>query len=322
MKFGAIVAIFLGLLIILSVTHVLPSFSFAVEIFLAIVFLYNGFKVFRRFKAEHMGSLIFGAILVVDLLIGFNIIKNFRGWGFWELVVAMIGSYIVGWGIVVLFRKSFFRVGKEPSSTRQTINVSRPEEFGELDVELEANLTKVLLMDNSSNGIDANISFDKLSFNGNLQYNMDKNRATLKAKCKAKAGVSSVLSKSRMNMEISSRPLLRVEANLDGADTVLDFSNLNLDRARVKTSLSRLSIIPSTLRDCIIDIDCEVTSLNIRVPKDVGISIVHEGELNWSNFNNLMERERGYVSTNIDRAISTCQINVKSDMSKISIDWI
>ncbi|MFZ2830816.1 MAG: hypothetical protein WAZ22_09260, partial [Mesotoga infera] len=108
----------------------------------------------------------------------------------------------------------------------------------------------------------------------------------------------------------------------DGADTVLDFSNLNLDRARVKTSLSRLSIIPSTLRDCIIDIDCEVTSLNIRVPKDVGISIVHEGELNWSNFNNLMERERGYVSTNIDRASSTCQINVKSDMSKISIDWI
>ncbi len=299
MKFGAIVAIFLGLLIILSVTHVLPSFSFAVEIFLAIIFLYNGFKVFRRFKAEHMGSLIFGAILVADLLIGFNVIKNFRGWGFWELVVAMIGSYIVGWGIVVLFRKSFFRADKEPSSTRQTVNISRPEEFGEIDVEVEANLTKVLLMDNSSNGIDANISFDKLSFNGNLQYNMDKNRATLKARCKAKAGVSSVLSKSRMNME-----------------------NLNLDRARVKTSLSRLSIIPSALRDCIIDIDCEVTSLNIRVPKDVGISIVHEGELNWSNFNNLMERERGYVSTNIDRAISTCQINVKSDMSKISIDWI
>jgi hypothetical protein len=151
---------------------------------------------------------------------------------------------------------------------------------------------------------------------------MDKNRATLKARCKAKAGVSSVLSKSRMNMEISSKPLLRIEASLDGADTVLDFSNLNLDRARVKTSLSRLSIIPSTLRDSIIDIDCEVTSLNIRVPKDVGISIVHEGELNWSNFNNLMERERGYVSTNIDRASSTCQINVKSDMSKISIDWI
>ncbi len=62
--------------------------------------------------------------------------------------------------------------------------------------------------------------------------------------------------------------------------------------------------------------------MNIRTPKDVGLSIIHEGELNWSNFNNLMEREKGYVSTNIDRAVTTCQIIVKSDMSKISIDWI
>jgi len=321
MKFGALFAIFLGILIILSVTHIIPSFAFAIEIFFAIVFLYQGLKIFRRFKAEYMGSLIFGAILVTDLLIGWNVIKGFRGWGFWELVVAMIGSYIVGWGIVTLFRKSF-KLGKTQSSTRQVLNISRPKEFDELEIELEANLTKVLLMDNTSNGIDANVSFDKLSFNGDLKYDMDKARGVLKAKCKAKSGVSSVLSKSRMNLEINADPILRVEATLDGADTVLDFSNLNLDRATIKTSLSRLSIIPSERRDSIIDIDCEVTSLNIRAPKDVGLSIVHEGELNWSNFNNLVEREKGYVSNNIDRAVTTCQINVKSDMSKISIDWI
>jgi len=322
MKFGAIAAIFIGLLIILSVTHVLPSFFFAIQMFFAIVFLYNGLKVFRRFKAEHMGGLIFGGILVFDLLIDADIVKGFSGWSFWALVVAMIGSYIVGWGIVTLFRRSFFRVGKDPVSSRQTINISRPEEFKELEIELEANLTKVLLMDNSANGLDANISYDKLSFNGNLQYNMDRTKATLKAKCKARAGVSSVLSKSRLNMEVSPKALLRLEAVLDGADAVLDFSNLSLDGARIKTSLSRLSVIPSTLKDSIVDIDCEVTSLNIRAPKDVGIMIVHEGELNWSNFNNLMEREKGYVSTNIDRVKTTCQINIKSDMSKISIDWI
>lgn len=322
MRLGALVAIFLGILIILSVTHVLPSFSFAAEIFFAIIFLSNGLKIFKRFKSEHMGSLIFGTILVVDLLIGWNVIKGFGGWGFWELFVAMIGSYIVGWGVVSLFKKSFFRVGREPVSTRQTLNVSRPEEFESLEIELEANLTKVLLMEDTVNGLDANVSFDKLSFNGNLQYNMDKGKGILKAKCKAKAGVSSVLSKSRMNIEISSKPSINLEATLDGADTVFDFSNLNLDSARIKTSLSRLSIIPSTIHDSIVDIDCEVTSLNVRAPKDVGISILHEGELNWSNFNNLMERDRGFVSTNIDRASTTCQINIKSDMSKISIDWI
>ncbi|MBN2252480.1 MAG: hypothetical protein JW701_02195, partial [Kosmotogaceae bacterium] len=236
-------------------------------------------------------------------------------------VVAMIGSYIVGWGIVTLFRKSF-KLGKTPTSTRQVLNVSRPKEFEELEIDIDANLTKVLLMDNTSNGFDANVSYDKLSFNGDLKYDMDKTKGSLRAKCKARSGVSSVLSKSRMNLEVNSEPILRLDATLDGADSVLDFSNLNLDSARIKTSLSRLSIIPSQLRDSIIDIDCEVTSLNIRTPKDVGLSIIHEGELNWSNFNNLMEREKGYVSTNIDRAVTTCQINVKSDMSKISIDWI
>lgn len=321
MRFGALFAIFLGILIILSVTHIIPSFAFTIEIFFAIVFIYHGLKVFRRFKSEHMGSLIFGGILVIDLLIGWNIIKGFRGWGFWELIVAMIGSYIVGWGVVTLFKKSF-KLGKAPSSTRQILNMSRPKEFDELDIELEVNLTKVLLMDNTSNGVDANVSFDRMSFNGDLKYDMDKGKGIVRARCKAKSGVSSVLSKSRMNIEVNSEPVVRVEATLDGADTVLDFSNLNLDRATIKTSLSRLSIIPSQLRDSIVDIDCEVTSLNIRAPKDVALSILHEGELNWSNFNNLMEREKGFVSTNIDKAVTTCQINVKSDMSKISIDWI
>jgi hypothetical protein len=177
-------------------------------------------------------------------------------------------------------------------------------------------------MDNTSNGFDANVSYDKQSFSGDLKYDMDKGKGSLRARCKARSGVSSVLSKSRMNFELNSEPILRLDATLDGADSVFDFSKLNLDSARIKTSLSRLSIIPSQLRDSIIDIDCEVTSLNIRTPKDVGLSIIHEGELNWSNFNNLMEREKGYVSTNIDRAVTTCQIIVKSDMSKISIDWI
>lgn len=321
MKFGALFAIFLGMLIILSVTHVIPSFSFAIEIFLAIIFLYQGLKVFKRFKPEHMGSLIFGGILFTDLLIGWNVIKGFRGWGFWELVVAMIGSYIVGWGIVTLFKRSF-KLGETPNSTRQVLNVSRPKEFEELEIDIDANLTKVLLMDNTSNGFDANVSYDKQSFSGDLKYDMDKGKGSLRARCKARSGVSSVLSKSRMNFELNSEPILRLDATLDGADSVFDFSKLNLDSARIKTSLSRLSIIPSQLRDSIVDIDCEVTSLNIRTPKDVGLSIIHEGELNWSNFNNLMEREKGYVSTNIDRAVTTCQINVKSDMSKISIDWI
>lgn len=323
MKFSALIAIFLGVMIILSVTNFVSlSFGFVVEAFFAALFTYEGLKIFRRFKGEHLGSIIFAAILIIDLF-------NFWGidWNFWELVVAMIGSYMVGWGVVSLFKKGFFRVvtnTNEVKSSRQNITLSRPLEVPEYDIEIEANLTKVLVLDteDAEKAFDSSIFFDKSSFTGNLQYNKEGDTGLIKAKCKARSGVSSVLSKSRLNLEINSEPLVHLDAKLDGADSILDFSNLKMDIAKIKTNLSRISIVPSKVIDSRIEIDCEVTSLNIRIPKDVGIVISHDGELNWSNFNDLIEREMGYVSRNIDSAKFTCQLFVKSDMSKLSIEWI
>lgn len=318
MKIGAIIAIFIGIVIILSgISSIAISFWFVVQLIFAALFLNSGVKVFKYPSGEHLGSLIFSGILIIDAFSIWGV-----DWGFWELFLAMIGSYLVGWGLMSIFGNSRF-MRRTPKSSRQNLSISRPLEADEYNVDIDANLTKVLLLDTQRNkGIDATISFDKKSFSGNLNYNKEGNSAVIKAKCKAKAGVSSVLTKSRINVELNSSPVIKFNATLDGVDAVLDFSNIKLDNASIKSNISRLSIVPSKLRDSRIDIDCEITSLNLRVPREVGVIIVHQGELNWNSFDELVYRENGYVSRNIETAKKVCQLFIKSEMSKLSIDWI
>ncbi|AKI97486.1 hypothetical protein [Kosmotoga pacifica] len=318
MKIGAIIAIFIGVIIILSgVSTISISFWFVVQLIFAALFLNSGVKVFRYPSGEHFGSLIFSGILIIDAFGLWGV-----DWNFGELFLAMIGSYLVGWGLMSIFGSTRF-MKKSPKSSRQSLSISRPVEAEEYEVDIDTNLTKVLLVDTQRDkGIDATLNFDKKSFSGTLHYNKEGNIAKIKAKCKAKAGVSSVLTKSRMNIELSSVPIVKFSAALDGVDAVLDFSNIKLDTATIKSNISRLSIVPSKLRDSRIDIDCEITSLNLRVPKDVGLTIVHQGELNWNNFDELIYREDGYISRNIETAKSVCQVFIKSEMSKLSIDWI
>ncbi len=321
MKLGGLIALFLGVLIIISVMDILPvTFWLAVGIVFAVMFLYDGLKVFIRFRGQHMGSLVFAIILIIRLF-------NLWGvtWGFWQLFVAMIGSYMVGYGVVSLFRRGILHSKRIPEASRQELTLSRSLEAENYEVDIEADLTKVLLMstsEDSDKGFDAQLNYDKTCFTGSLNYDKNSDKARVRAKCKARAGVDSVLSKSRLNLELNSKPVVTVEARLDGADTVMDFSNVNLDSATIKTDLSRLSVIPSKIRDSRVDIRCDVASVNFRVPKTVGLIIVHEGDLNWRDFEGLVERDKGYASDNLDEAITTCQIFIKSDMSKISVDWI
>ncbi|MFO7882081.1 MAG: hypothetical protein R6U52_06045 [Kosmotogaceae bacterium] len=319
MKLGAIVAIFLGVLIILSGVDMIDiSFWLIVELIFAAAFLNNGIKVFRDFTGEHLGSLIFSGVLIIDAFKLWGI-----EWSFWQLILALIGSYLVGWGIATTFKNTRFAKSRI-KTTRQNLSISRPLEFEKQKLDIDTNLTKVLLLDSKKEnvGIESNLSFDKKNFSGNLQYDMKNKEAVTTAKCKARAGVSSVLSKSRLDIELSRKAFLDLTAHLDATDVVLDFSNLRLENAKITTNLSRISLVPSKVHDSRIDIGCEVSSLTLRVPSEVSVTIHHEGELNWSNFDNMIPREDSYVSKNISTAQHNCQLFIKSDMSKLSIEWI
>jgi hypothetical protein len=319
MKLGAIIAIFLGVLIILSGVDIIDiSFWLIVELIFAAAFLNNGIKVFRDFTGEHLGSLIFSGVLIIDAFALWGI-----KWTFWQLILALIGSYLIGWGVATTFKNTRF-AKRRVKTTRQNLSVSRPLEFERQKLDIDTNLTKVLLMDSEKEnaGIETNLSFDKKNFSGNLQYDLKNKEAITSAKCKARAGVSSVLSKSRLDIELSRKAFLDLTAHLDAADVVFDFSNLRLENAKITTNLSRISLVPSRVHDSRIDIGCEVSSLTLRVPSEVSVAIHHQGELNWSNFDNMIPREDSYVSKNISTAEHNCQLFIKSDMSKLAIEWI
>lgn len=99
MKIGAIIAIFIGVIIILSgVSTISISFWFVVQLIFAALFLNSGVKVFRYPSGEHFGSLIFSGILIIDAFGLWGV-----DWNFGELFLAMIGSYLVGWGLMSIF---------------------------------------------------------------------------------------------------------------------------------------------------------------------------------------------------------------------------
>jgi len=87
---GAFVSILIGVIILLGIVfEITISFSIALEIFFGIVFLADGFKVFKHPKNDKIGSLIFGSILIMD---AFNLFSE--NLSFWQIILLMIASYL------------------------------------------------------------------------------------------------------------------------------------------------------------------------------------------------------------------------------------
>ncbi len=318
MKIGAFIAIFFGIIIISSVVAFSLDFGMIFEMIFAAAFLYNGLKTFKSFRGENLGSLIFATILILDMF------KVFGPWNFWQLFFMMIGSFLIGWGIVEIIKRSISKKENNYSS-RKSLFIKRPEgEIEECNLEIDSNLTKVILMrtTNEKDGIISSLSFDKSCFSGQLNYDMNDKKGFLKAKIKARSGVSSVISKARLETEISENVLLKVNANLDGLDGVFDFSSLKLDSAKFKTNLTRLTIIPSKIIDSRIDINCDVTTLNLKIPKETALIVSQRGEMNWNDYNNLLIKDDKFYSRNIDNSDVRCHVFLNSDMSKLNIEWI
>ena len=318
MKIGAFIAIFFGIIIISSVVAFSLDFGMIFEMLFAAAFLYNGLKTFKSFRGENLGSLIFATILILDMF------KVFGPWNFWQLFFMMIGSFLIGWGIVEIIKRSISRKENNYSS-RKSLFIKRPEgEIEECNLEIDSNLTKVILMKatNEKDGIISSLNFDKSCFSGQLNYDMNDKKGFLKAKIKARSGVSSVISKARLETEISQNILLKVNANLDGLDGVFDFSSLKLDNAKFKTNLTRLTIIPSKIIDSRIDINCDVTTLNLKIPKETALIVSQRGEMNWNDYNNLLIKDDKFYSRNIDNSDVRCHVFLNSDMSKLNIEWI
>ncbi len=319
MNLKALLIVIIGILIILSVTLLFPiSFWTFLECIFAFGFLVLGLKIFKIVKSEYLGSLIFSGFLIFDIL---NRIFKFmpHTWNFWQLIGLLIGSYLLSWGLTEILKKS----GKSNSLQRlstQNIEIKKAGSFQKFDLDIDLSLTRLLLVDNGNNsGFYSNLKFEKNYFNGSLEHKIENTSCTINAKCISKNESIKDVNKSIMNLELNEGSDITGTLKIDASDGIFDFSKLKLRKLDIKSTLSRISITLSSISSSDINIDSDVTSININIPKNVGIKINTNIFENFRGIENFEIDGDKIISRNILNCTYISEINLNSDMSKIAL---
>lgn len=319
MNIKGFLIVIIGVLIILSVTIFFPiSFWTFLECIFAFGFFAFGLKIFKRFKSEYLGSLIFSGFLIFDIL---NRIFNFmdRTWNFWQLIGLLIGSYLLSWGLSEIVRKSV-KSSSIQKFTNQNLELKKQEKYDNFFLDIDLNLTRLLLVDNGSEeGFYSNLKFEKTQFKGTLDNKVENSNCTLISKCKNKNDSIKGINKSIMNLEMNSFSVISGDINIDASDAILDFSKLKLKELNITSNLSRISLTLSSVFSGEITITSDVTSININIPKKAGVKIETNTFENLKGTENFEMSEDKIISKDILNCTFVSTIKLNSDMSKITL---
>ncbi len=319
MKIKGFLIVIIGILIILSVTIFFPiSFWTFLECIFAFGFLSFGLRIFKRFKSEYLGSLIFSGFLIFDIL---NRIFKFmeRTWNFWQLIGLLIGSYLLSWGLTEIVKKSV-KSSSIQKFTNQNFELSKQEKFENFFLDIDLNLTRLLLVDNGNEkGFYSNLKFEKNYFKGSLDDKIENSNCTLISKCNNKNDSIKGINKSIMNLEMNSYSNISGDIKIDASDGILDFSKLKLKELLITSNLSRISLTLSSKFSSEITINSDVTSININIPKKVGVKIETNSYENLKGIENFEVNQDEIISKDILNCTYVSKIKLNSDMSKITI---
>jgi len=311
---GRIILIALGILIILSVIfeEFLMNFSL-LEFFFGVIFLSGGLTFFKKGGIETLGNLIFGIILLIDTFELFPTSLNF-----WQLILLMIASYIIAAGFNGLFhiRKPHMKVNKS------IISENLPPNFTGDTLELSTDVDwSVLTIDSSKIGTPVKI---KASIDNDI-YSFKQEHDFSKVNIFNKLKVSNVKVPERANIIVYLNENINYNyrAKLNVSVAFFDLRQIKTREVRIKSTASKITLIPSQKDNIMVDIDSEVSSINIKLPQDVALILNQIGDLNFKNFGRMYQREDGtYVSDNFSEASYTCYLNISSEVSRLNIEFI
>ncbi len=315
MKSGGVIAILLGVIIILGVVFKISiGFSIIVELLFAAIFIAEGLKVFRHFKGEHLGSLFFGAILFTD---AFSLLP--QKLHFWQIILLMIASYLVGAGLVALFGAGEFIFKSSKQGPIQRIENDFPSN----------SLIKTYMLNSDTDWTKFNLSCGNGEQAFRMKLSMDKDIFRMKTSYEEgtlniidKLKVSNVKVPERSNLELFMDKNLeyKIDSTFNVSDVLLDMRELNIKNTKLNTTATKISIVPTDVADSVIDMNIEISALTIKVPKDVSLVLNHVGDLTFKTLEGLVKREDGsYVSSNYSQTRATCYLNISSEMSRLNI---
>ena len=314
---GAFVSILIGVIILLGIVfEITISFSIALEIFFGIVFLADGFKVFKHPKNDKIGSLIFGSILIMD---AFNLFSE--NLSFWQIILLMIASYLVGWGIYSIFRSNKFVNIMNNKIVNDHMKIEVPINSNRYDIKYSLDWTKMNLSSKLSE--EYNIKIDSYADADIFKRSFDWNDTELNVENKLKVSNIKVPERSKMNTGIRNNLKYNLFTQLSVSDVFFDLRNSFPDNININSTASKIVLIPTNKKDSSVDADLEISTLTVKLPENVGLVLNQVGELNLRTFEGLIEREDGsYISANFSEAEFTCYLNISSEMSRLSIQLI
>lgn len=311
---GALVSILIGVIILLGIVfEITISFSIAIEIFFGIIFLADGLKVFKHPKSDKIGSIIFGSILLMD---AFNLFA--QNLGFWQIILLLIASYLVGWGIFSVFISNRFLNISGNKIEDDHMKIEVPFNRNKYNIKYNLDWTKMTFISKSSE--DYNVKIDSFSDADIFKRSFNWNDDELQVENKLKVSNIKVPERSKMTSWIRNDLKYNFLINLSVSDIFLDMRNSFPENVNINSTASKIVLIPSNKKDSSIDADLEISTLTVKLSENVGLVLNQVGELNLRTFEGLIEREDGsYISANFSEAQYTCYLNISSEMSRLSI---
>ncbi|MDN5342378.1 MAG: hypothetical protein PWP28_1253 [Oceanotoga sp.] len=317
---SGIISILIGGIILLGIVFKLTiSFNVIIELIIGISLIVSGMRIFKKIKGEYIGSLLFGLILVMD---AFKLFPEKLK--FWPIVLLMIASYFIGYGLAnILSSGKFLFKSKKHHEIEKNIMEFSDNNINELKkISFDVDWTKFNLNSNNQEQLfKLKSEINKDIFRSNMDFKEDE--SALKLKNKLKVSNIKIPEKAFMNLKIKKQKEYEIKSNVSVSEIFFDLRDIYLKNMKLKSTASKIIIIPSEFTDSIIDLDLEITSLTVKLPKKVGLVLNHIGELNLKNFEGLFQRDDGsYISSNYSDANQIVYLNISSEMSRLGVQII
>lgn len=305
-----ILSILIGILIFANlIFNISFTLSILIESILAIIFIFDGLKIFKKMKSENLGNLFFGVILIFDLFEFFNFNASFG-----ELVLLFIASQLLANGIIELFfRGKSFNFSKNKLIQNEKNFELKSDTSLKVNVNIDWN--KCNITSTSDNSVRVNSIYNKSIFNQNLEF--ENNHLIFEEKLRINS----------INIPERAENIIYIPEYIDSSfdisanvsDITLDFYNMNSNYIKLNSKASKIHLIPSAKHDSIIDINIQVSNLTLEIPSNVFVVINYIGDLTLKELTNFTQKDDStLVSNNFENSQYTCKINISSEMSKIS----
>lgn len=291
-----------------------------VKFFLGLIFIFFGLLFFAKNIGWVKIDLYFDWAVIWPffvILIGLSMIK-FRGWlGVFLGVIAIAAIFC----LIIFATFSQIDLVNQSNINKETILIAKDEQIKAMTVEIKTGVGKLTIGSGAENALSGNFESNFLELE--QEKKLENNLQTIVLE--TKGNQPRLLGKKVNNLNLRINPEIPTKLIIHaGASSIqLDLSELMIEALDINTGASSLEL---ALGDKVslskIDIDAGVSSLNITLPKTVGVKLNLDAGLSSKNLNDFQKiDDNHYQSNNYDTQEKKIDFNLKLGVSSLNINW-